>query len=471
MFQRSLGLFLIAGVALAQPEPVKSTNEWKLDELIAVNGAKYRGLVLEETAKGVRFRVVRRPPGRSAVTLTTFFSRQEVDRIVKITDAERETVKGKLAELDPTGAGERKRMEGLELTTTDWLGLKDGAKRYDSEQFILASSASEDITRRAAVRLEQIFTAYARFLPPRARPSNGRPLTILLAPDMGEYAQLLAGTSAPVLNPALFDPVGNRIVCGTDLRRLGQDLGAARLHNVQQLAALDKYEADIRLLYKDKDKDGRAERDRHLVPVAEQRKKIFAVEMANETKFNETTARLFALLYHESFHAYAANYAYPPMAPDDVKAGKGTGELPRWLNEGLAQIFETAILDGGELRVGHADRDRLKRVKALRGKENLLPASDLVRTGREAFLASHADQKSSADRTYLTSWAVAQHLVFEKRLLGTKSLDAFLAAVNSGGDPGRAFESLVGKSLAAYDAELAGYFERLHPDGTVDPAK
>jgi hypothetical protein len=458
---------LLAGSPSVGQGPLAATAEWKLDELIASNGARYKGIVLEETAKGVRFRVVRRPPGRATVTLTSFFNAKEIERIVKITDAERQTVKAKLAELDPTGAGERKRMDGLDLTTTEWLGTPDAAKRYDADQFILVSSASEEITRRAAVRLEQIFTAYARFLPPRVRPAADRPLTVLLAPDKDEYAKLLRGVAVPILNPAVYEPARNRITCGTELRRLGQDLAAARLHNVQQLATLDQYEADIRRLYK----DSRAERDRHLAPVADQRKKIWAVEAANETKFNETTAQLFALLYHESFHAYVTSFVYPPLPAADVAAGKGTGELPRWLNEGLAQIFETAILDGGELRVGHADRDRLARARALKTKGGLVPVADLVRVGGESFLATHAVQKAAADRSYLSAWAVAFHLVFERRLFGTKELDLYLVAVNSGGDPAKAFESLVGKSPAAYDAELTNFLDRLRPDGSLDPTK
>lgn len=467
MMLRSICLLFFAGSLLGQTPPVKPTNDWKLDELVAVNGAKYRGLVLEESEKGVRFRVVRRPPGRTAVTLTTYFLKKEVGHIEKISDADRAATKAKLAELDPTGAGERKRMEGLDLTATEWLGIPNGAKRYDTDRFVLASSASEEITRRAAVRLEQIFTAYERFLPPRARPALDRPLTILLAPDKTEYAKLLNGVGGPVLNPAIYDPTLNRIICGTDLRRLGQDLTAARVHNVQQFAALDKYEADIRKIYK----DSKAERDRHLAPVADQRKKIGAVEAANESKFNETTAQLFALLYHESFHAYVTNFAFPPLSAAEVKAGKGTGELPRWLNEGLAQLFESAVLDGGELRVGHPDRQRLLRVKELRQKGGLVPVAELTLAGREAFLTSHAVQKSTADRSYLTAWAVAFHLVFERHLLGTKELDAYLASINAGGDPGPALERLIGKTAAAYDAELAGYFERLRPDGTSEPTK
>ena len=203
----------------------------------------------------------------------------------------------------------------------------------------------------------------------------------------------------------------------------------------------------------------------------EQRKKVWAVEKANDAKFDELTGRLFALLYHEAFHAYAANVAYPPLPAADVRAGKGVGELPRWLNEGLAQIFETAVLDGGELRVGHADRDRLTRAKALRKKDGLLPAADLVRTGGEAFVTIHANQKADADRTYVTSWALAFYLAFDRSLLGTAEFDAYLTSLNTGGDPGQALAALVGKPLAALDADLGGYIDRLRPDGRSDPPR
>ncbi|QEL17332.1 DUF1570 domain-containing protein [Limnoglobus roseus] len=462
MLHRCLALLLLPALAAADPSPA-----WKLDELTAVNGAKYQGIVLDETATGVRFRVVRRPPGRPTVTLTTFFQKKEVVEIRKVSDAEREAVKQKLAELDPKGTGERKRMDALELKPIAWLGRADAAKQYDSDQFTIASSASEEVTRRAAVRLEQIFTAYSRFLPPRQTPAADRTLTILLAPDKEEYAKLLGPTTGAILNPAVYDRKNNRIICGIDLRRLGQDLSAAQMHNVQQEAALDKYEADVRQLYK----DSRADRDRFLATVSEQRGKIRAVEKANDAKFDETTQQLFALLYHESFHAYAANFVYPPRSAEDVKAGKGTGDLPRWLNEGLAQIFETAILDAGELRVGHADRERLLRAKEMRTKGGLLPMAELVRSGGEAFLTVHANQKATANRTYMTCWAVAFYMVFDRQLLGSKEFDAYLVAVNSGGDPAKALEALVGKNLSIFDAELTNYIDRLRPDGSVSPPK
>lgn len=135
---------------------------------------------------------------------------------------------------------------------------------------------------------------------------------------------------------------------------------------------------------------------------------MFDADANNGVKFDAATGKLlFALLYHESFHAYVATFVYPPLKPDDVKAGKGTGELPRWLNEGLAQVFETAVVEAGELRADHPDKDRLQRAKdwlKLKNGNSLVPLGDLLATGRDAFLASHADQKAASDRAYLTCW-------------------------------------------------------------------
>ena len=59
---------------------------------------------------------------------------------------------------------------------------------------------------------------------------------------------------------------------------------------------------------------------------------------------------MFRRLAHEAFHAYLETYVYPRQAYD----------VPRWLNEGLAQTFEAGLLedadvlhDGGK---GHAVR-------------------------------------------------------------------------------------------------------------------
>jgi hypothetical protein len=456
-------LAVVTAVAAAQPA-APGASTWPMDEIVLTNGARFRGLILSETPAEVRMRTVRRPPGKPTTTLTTTFTRQDILAVNKLTDADRAVLKERLAELDPDGAGERKRMEAVELVPAGWLGKPDGARRYDSDYFSLVSSAREEVTRRAAARLEQVYTAFARFLPPTN--ADARPTVILLAPDPGEYRALLGPLGeANLLNPAVYDPATNQILCGSDLRRLGDELQTARVHHGQQLAGLVQYEQQVRRLYQ------KAELDRHLAIVTRERQRVTQTDKANLEKFDQATARLFALLYHESFHAYAAAFVYPPLPPEQVKAGKGTGELPRWLNEGLAQVFETAVVEAGELRADHADRARLEKAKdSLKGRNGaagLVPLADLLVAGKDAFLAHHPDRRAVADRAYLTSWALAHYLTFGRRVIGIDAFKRYLVAVNSGADPRQAFAGLVGQELPAFEADWHAYLLRLQPNGTL----
>ena len=453
---------ILSAAVVAQPTtpPVGGAN-WPFDEITLTNGAKLQGLILLELPDGIEFRSVSRPAGRPTVTLTSFLGKAEIASVKRLSDKDRGVLKEKLAELDPNGEGERKRMESLELVPGDWPGKPGAAKVYDSDYFILVSTGTEELTRRSGVRLEQIYTAFARFLPPTAK--HARQTKIMLATDPDEYAALLGG--AKVLNPAVYDATNDRVLCGSDLKRLGTELQSARVHHAQQLAGMNRYEEGVRKLYKGE------ELTRHLKTIAAERKRVFDADANNGVKFDAATGKLlFALLYHESFHAYVATFVYPPLKPDDVKAGKGTGELPWWLNEGLAQVFETAVVEAGELRADHPDKDRLQRAKdwlKLKNGNSLVPLGDLLATGRDAFLASHADQKAASDRAYLTCWALAHYLTFDRRLIGTKEFDKYLTAVNSGGDPKRAFATLVGQELPAFEKDWHTYLTRLQLNGTL----
>ena len=73
---------------------------------------------------------------------------KEIDKVKKLSDADRATLRSRLAELDSNGTGERLRMDSLELASVEWLGQKNGAKRYEADQFVLISAAPEEATRR-----------------------------------------------------------------------------------------------------------------------------------------------------------------------------------------------------------------------------------------------------------------------------------------------------------------------------------
>lgn len=455
-------LLLVCPLVAQPPGP---SGDWPMDEITSKYGGVYRGLLLEETPDGVKFRIVRRPPGRPTVTLTTTFTTAETQKLIRLSDDDRKKLRERLAALDADGAGEQQRTAAIEFTQTDWLGRSKSARRYEADQFVLLSGAEDDISRRAAVRLEKIYTAFARVLPPRH--DSARPTRVELTDSLVDYKAVLKASGVEVQNAAVFFPAENRVVCGSDLKRLGDDLRRTRLHHEQQRVALDKSEKEIRELYK----GSKDELDRYLGGVRKEREKMAAAERENDAAFDAATRRLFAILYHEAFHSYAAAFVYPPLKPDEVRAGKGTGELPRWLNEGLAQLFEDPVIEAGELRVGHADPARLKRVQdALadkRGDGGLVPLADVLRTGREQFVTAVTSEKQIADRNYLTAWALAHYLTFGRKVVGTKALDDFLVAVNTGTDAAKAYATLTGQELAAFEKDWHDYMRKLQPDGSV----
>jgi hypothetical protein len=182
------------------------------------------------------------------------------------------------------------------------------------------------------------------------------------------------------------------------------------------------------------------------------------VHKKNDEVFNKASESLFRTLYHEAFHAYLANFVYPPKE----------ASVPYWLNEGLAQIFETALVEANELRVGHVDRERLVKVKDLARRGDLVPLEDLLKAGPKQFHVTHASNQQLADRYYLTSWALAFYLLVDRKvLMDSTKLNQCVGALKRGADPGRAFRDLVGKAVPQLQKDFREYLLRLKPDGSL----
>jgi hypothetical protein len=448
--RRAVPMLLLAA-ALFAPARAAADDDWKLDVVHLKNGHTLRGLLVKQTATEIQFRCVSRKPGSHTVVIPETLERSEVSSLDLLSDKEREVLAARLKALDPTGKNEAQRMARLELTPVRW--GKDGktkALRYESTHFVLESNAPEDVVRKAAVELEQLFAAYARFLPPR-RP-GGQPTTILLAQSPEDYRALLRNQGrAPMLNPAFYDVRRNQIVCGTDLQTIGKQLEQAGRRSRQVLQESKEREAELKRLFQNQVPPPL------LRPIQEARAEVERRSRALEDQYRAATRLLFRALYHEAFHAYLANFVYPP---DEA-------HLPRWLNEGLAQIFETAFLEGGELRVGHADKARLTQAQAALARGQLVPLIDLLRSGHQQFVVHHASELRTSDRYYLTSWAVAFYLTFDRRLLGTPAMDDYVLSLQRGADPVAAFRKLVGRDRARFEKDFQQYLAELRPDGTV----
>jgi hypothetical protein len=457
----ALGSILLA--ALSYPAAPPGGDEWKYDVIHRKKGKPLYGLVLDEGPTVIKYLYIVRKPGSPTIIVQDEISRAEVEEIdrlnaadrealeerVKALRKERETLGAHLKALDPK-VKQPAAVDKVVLKPAPWpADPQAAAVAYESTHFRLVSTARAEVVQLAAIQLEQVYHAYTRALPPRVEKAERT--TILLTQSQAEYQALLRGRGHNLLNPAFYDPAKNQIVCGSDLQRKADELEELCRHHAQQLKILDEREADLRQAYK-----GTIPPE-FKAQLEAGRQKIKAAEEQNNQAFKRVQRRLFQRLFHEAFHAYLANFVYP----------REEGELPRWLNEGLAQIFETAVFEIGELRVGHADKERLEAVQKALAKGELLPPGELLKSGPKQFQVAHADEKQVADRYYLASWALAFHLTFDRKVLGTKALDEYVRALQRGADPQEAFRDLVGVPLPQFEKQFQQYVKQLQPDGTT----
>jgi hypothetical protein len=452
----------LVGVQATDPAP-PGKDDWKYDVVYRKKEKPFYGLILEEKPTHVKLLRIIRAPGKATVVMEEKINRPEIDRVERLDDTDREELEQRVKALrgsrealaallklfDPAATG-RRAIERVSLQPADWpADPKVKALRYSSTHFNLVSNAQEEVVQLAAIQLEQVYAAYARALPPRVE--NVRPTTILLTRSIDDYKALARGQGANLVNAAFYDDAKNQIVCGSDLERLGKELERLKERHNTLRNELNEREKELKQVYK-----GAVPKE-VAASIEEARTKIQAAETRNEAAFGAAQKRLFQPLYHEAFHAYVATAVYP----------RSDGELPRWLNEGLAQIFETALFEAGELRVGHADKARLDAVQAALKNKELLPLAALLRSGPKQFQVAHASDKQVSDQHYLAAWALAFYLTFDRKLLGTKALDEYVRALGRGADPLDAFQDLIGKPLTQFEQEWQEYLGGLRADGSV----
>jgi hypothetical protein len=260
-----------------------------------------------------------------------------------------------------------------------------------------------------------------------------------------------------VQNPAVFIPRENLLIAGSELSAYATQLDEIRKHHkalhdeADALAAkMPEYLAKFR---KDLAAGGYTKDDQaKLVRAAEARWKreqdeldqqIHSADRRNKQEFNRVTERMFVRLFHEAFHAYLQNYVYPEADHD----------VPRWLNEGLAQVFEGGQLESGSLRLDAADSVRLKSLQDDLRSPRPLSLSDVLTADEGHFLVSHRGGEKASQRYYLYAWGLAYYLAFRQPLLETPALDLYVDLPAAKLAPVERFEKLVGMPLAGFEAK------------------
>jgi hypothetical protein len=152
---------------------------------------------------------------------------------------------------------------------------------------------------------------------------------------------------------------------------------------------------------------------------------------------------LFQVLAHEGFHQFL---------------GYEMGlEVPTWLNEGLAQYFETSYVGNGRLHTGLVDKSKLRAAKYLILSNRAPAIPDLLQMDRATFY-------SNAQVTYPMSWALVYYLVMrDNRDFGSSDFRHYLQDLKSNRDEIASFQRRFGRESIQWERDFVRYILRILP--------
>ncbi len=146
---------------------------------------------------------------------------------------------------------------------------------------------------------------------------------------------------------------------------------------------------------------------------------------------------LWRVLAHEGFH----QFIYYELGP-------GT---PIWLNEGLAQYFETSYVLRGRLVTGDIQKQMLQHVQNLIRAGRAPSIADLIRLDKPAFYAD-------SQRCYPTAWALAYFLLHrDNTRYADSDMKRYFQDIKLGKDPVASFANRFGRDAKALQAEFDRY--------------
>ncbi len=449
---------LACGTLADEPAAGLATAAWKLEAIELQDGRRLEGLIVdpgpatpELAADEISFVQVVRPPARPMYLIVWgALAADQVRSTERLPPAEHEQLAGRVRAFRAARKQRLEQTDAIRLERTE-----QGQSRYEGADFTLHSSADAGLTRDAVAQLEQVLGGLAGLVPPPPSAERVARFDVQLCGSAAEYARVQESLGIRLDNPAFYLPSRRLLVAGSDMpailaqrRAAEENLAAAG----QRYAALDRALGErLKGLATDLEKQGVAAPQRaEVVQRARLRwererdtevARIEAARRENDGLVARADRAFRARLAHEAWHAYADTRLRP----------RRDATLPAWLDEGLAQVVESAPLEAGELRLDAPDPARLTRLQAA-FDAGLVPAvADLLRAGQEPFLRGHAGGVSASDSAYLAAWGLALDVALLRPVLSPQALVRLTADGET--DAVRGFERLVGMGVEAYDAE------------------
>ena len=435
----------------------------RFERITLQDHSSYAGLIESEDGDWLTLIRILSPRGQQMHLVIQPFERQQIVSISRLDADQRAALERQIDEFRNRARIEAVRMDALRLKPFEAEGNK--YRHYRSKWFTLDSTADEQNTRRVIVRAEQIFAAYRQIAPPRCEPAQ--PPRLIVLGSMDQYQALLAklGLKMKIENPACFLEDKNVVVVGSDLARLATATCQISAQNAELRKDLrdlqGRLPARLQAVAAELRRSGASNGDiaREVTREREKFKRQFEKKLEElrlsdqqiDQLFKRGASQTLVRLYHEAFHAYLANNVYPRPKYD----------VPPWLNEGLAVIFEGGLLEGNTLRVDVPSPAALKKLKADMAGPEPLALEKLLSAGEGQFLLAAGVRPAAVDRYYVNAWGLAYYLTFEKHLLGSPTLEKYLQAVNPRVAPAQRFQQLIGKPLEQFEREWREYVRGL----------
>ena len=423
-------LCLALVVAPAQPPaPVSppQADSWKLETVVRTPPFEpLEGLVVRQDPAGIELRQVIRKPGRPTFIITVRVPQDQVERVDLLDSEDRDLLVKRLDLIVAERAKRFARLKLLEkppapgsdsaeptvgLSRADWPTDKPGTQRawkYAGQRFTLITTARPEIAELCALQLDQVFSAFERLLP--ARQESG-PVSILVTSSLEEWQALCKARGRAVLNPAWCDTSIGEVGLATDQTKLDARMEQLRVQHTQNLSELQSRGDELRKAY-----GGKLPPELQR-PFDQSLKSLRETAITNERILRQERDRLFSRMNHEVFHAYLSRFVLRPGMT-----------IPPWLNEGLAQLFESALVEAGDLRADLADPERVKRFRAEVQAGRDLALEELLKSPASRFHVTGSDDMEASRQAYLASWALCSWLVLDKGRLRLEDLDGFSSA-------------------------------------------
>lgn len=158
-----------------------------------------------------------------------------------------------------------------------------------------------------------------------------------------------------------------------------------------------------------------------------------------------------SVLQHEGFHQFAWNYL--------------GHRLPLWLNEGLAQYFEDAILVNDRMSLGIANGIRIQRVREAILLGNAIPFKDVLKIDNDGWSETLSHDATASALIYAQSWSLTYFLIHGEDGRYQQPLQDYLRMLSRGRDPDRSFRAAFGfDGFGALEAQWRAFALAQRPD-------